>query len=158
MTLTSRIFAMPTIRKMRIFRAMPLNPTAEERAWSVIAGLVYLQLALRFRYDVVRAAGIVQEDAVAKHLDHSQPSLNVKLTVPPPVIVSCTVVSPSGRMKAGIVCVPCRSEYVIPPVTIWQASDAVIVGHTGMRPLFVIVFVADDTDDDTHVFMPPCRK
>ena len=114
-----------------------------------IAGLVYLQLALRFRYDVVRAAGIVQEDAVAKHLDHSQPSLNVKLTVPPPVIVSCTVVSPSGRMKAGIVCVPCRSEYVIPPVTIWQASDAVIVGHTGMRPLFVIVFVADDTYDDS---------
>ena len=38
---------------------------------------------------------------------------------------------------------------MIPPVTIWQASDAVIVGHTGMRPLFVIVFVADDTDDDT---------
>ena len=33
---------------------------------------------------------------------------------------------------------------MIPPVTIWQASDAVIVGHTGMRPLFVIVFIADD--------------
>ena len=37
----------------------------------------------------------------------------------------------------------------MPPETIWQAFVVVIVGHTGMRPLFVIVFVTDDAEVDT---------
>ena len=38
---------------------------------------------------------------------------------------------------------------MIPPVTIWHALEAVMIGQTGIRPLLVIVLLTLDAELDT---------